>query len=138
SSDWPDQKACSKRSIARRVRVYMTVLSIAIAHTQTEQTNSPIITVLTIQCACQNNVNSERSDEVSGSTDCATSAGFMGTSFPLDPVPSVEPARRNFRNQRARATLPPARQVENQRSREIRMSRPPATYEIPAKLGQTW
>ena len=55
----------------------------AIAQTQTEQTSSPIITVLTIQWACQNSVNSERSEEVSGSTDCATSAGFMGTSFPL-------------------------------------------------------
>jgi len=34
--------------------------------------------------------------------------------------------------------MPPARQAEGQGSREIRMSRPPATYEIPAKLGQTW
>ena len=33
--------------------------------------------------ACQNSVNRERSEEVSGSTDCATSAGFIGTSFPL-------------------------------------------------------
>jgi hypothetical protein len=60
----------------------------------------------------------------------------MGTSFPLDSDPSVEPARRNFRDQRARAVMPPTRFVEDL-SREIRMSRP-ATYEIPAKLGQTW
>jgi hypothetical protein len=60
----------------------------------------------------------------------------MGTSFPLDPVPSVEPARRIDRDQRARAVMPPTRFVEDL-SREIRMSRP-ATYEIPAKLGQTW
>src|SRR6266851_908414 len=110
----------------------------AIAQTQTEHANRPTMTVLTIQWACQNSVNSERSEEVSGSTDCATSAGFMGTSFPLHPVPSVEPARRNFRNQRARATMPPTRQAENRMSREGRKSRPPVTYEIPAKLGQTW
>jgi len=61
----------------------------------------------------------------------------MGTSFPLDPVPSVEPARRNCRDQRARAVIPPTRTVEDL-FRENRMSRPPATYEIPAKLGQTW
>src|SRR5665647_2303471 len=65
----------------RRVRLNRTVLSIAIAQTQTEHTSSPTITVLTIQWACQKSVNSERSDEVSGSTDCATSAGFMGASF---------------------------------------------------------
>src|SRR6516162_9224014 len=69
--------------MARRVRVYSTLLSMAIAQTQIEQTKRPIITAFTIQCACQNSVKSERSDEVSGSTDCATSVGFMGTSFPL-------------------------------------------------------
>src|SRR5580765_8212716 len=110
----------------------------AIAQTQTEQTSNPTITVLTTQWAFQNSVNSERSEEVSGSTDCATSAGFIGTSFPLNPVPSVEPARRNIRKQHARATMPPTRQVANRMSREVRTSRPPATYEIPAKLGQTW
>src|SRR4029079_8237218 len=88
--------------MARRLRFKSTVLSIAIAQTQTEQTSNPIITVLTTQWAFQNSVNSERSDEVSGSTDCATSAGFIGTSFPLNAVPSVEPARRNIRNQHAR------------------------------------
>src|SRR5579862_356872 len=58
----------------------------AMAQTQTEQPSSPSMTVLTIQCACQNSVNSERSAEVSGSTDCATSVGFIGTSFPLSGV----------------------------------------------------
>src|SRR5262245_13497924 len=87
------------------------VLSIAIAQTQIEQIKRPTITVLTTQWAFQNSVNSERSEEVSGSTDCATSAGFIGTSFPLNPVPSVEPARRIIGIQRARAT-PPTRQAE--------------------------
>src|SRR5262245_13884543 len=36
---------------------------------------------MTTQWAIQNSVNSERSDEVRGSTDCATSAGFIGTSL---------------------------------------------------------
>ena len=42
-------------------------MSTAIAHTQTEQTRSPSITVLTSQWACQNRPNSERSEDVSGS-----------------------------------------------------------------------
>src|SRR6185312_16977072 len=66
----------------RRVRVYRTVLSMAMAQTQTEQTNSPIITTLTIQAACQNSVKRETSVD-SERPDCATSAGFIGTSFPL-------------------------------------------------------
>src|SRR4029453_3938270 len=37
SIDWPDQNACSKRSMARLVREYRNILSIAIAQTQTEQ-----------------------------------------------------------------------------------------------------
>src|SRR5215471_10062864 len=86
----------------------------AIAQTQIDDARSPTITVLTIQCAFQNSVNSERSEEVSGSTDCATSAGFMGTSFPLDPVRSVEPARRNFRKQQARAIMLLTRQAETE------------------------
>ena len=65
-------------------------MSIAIAQTQTEHTSSPTMTALTIQWACQNSVNSERSEEVSGSTDCATSAGFMGTSFALSEVKQAE------------------------------------------------
>src|ERR1700730_15698624 len=52
-------------------------LSIAIAHTQTEQDNSPSITHLTIQCACQNKATSETSADGSGKADCATSAGFI-------------------------------------------------------------
>ena len=34
--------------------------------------------------------------------------------------------------------MPPTRPAEGRMSREICMSRPPVTYEIPAKLGQTW
>src|SRR6187402_1530189 len=37
SMDSPDQKACSNRSMARRVREYRNILSIAIAQTHTEQ-----------------------------------------------------------------------------------------------------
>src|SRR5690242_11393044 len=56
----------------------------AIAHTQTEQTRSPTITPFTIQCACQNRLNSDMSEEaVSGRADCAMSAGFMSPSFRL-------------------------------------------------------
>src|SRR5690242_19770185 len=65
--------------MALRVRAKRIVLSTTIAHTQMDATSSPIITILTIQWACQNNVKSDRSEEVSGSADCATSAGFMFT-----------------------------------------------------------
>ena len=54
----------------------------AIAQTQTEQTISPIITVLTSQWACQNRWNSDRSEDVNGKADGTMSAGFMGASFP--------------------------------------------------------
>ena len=54
-------------------------LSTTIAQTQTDAISSPIITHLTSQCACQNNVISDRSEEVSGSTDCATSPGFIAS-----------------------------------------------------------
>src|SRR5262245_5763225 len=54
-------------------------LSITIAHTHTEANSRPSMTVLTSQCACQNRANSERSEEVSGSTDCATSPGFIAS-----------------------------------------------------------
>jgi hypothetical protein len=84
-------------------------LSIAIAQTQTEHIKRPTITVLTTQWAFQNSVNNDRSDEDSGSTDCAMSAGFIGTSFPLNPIPWVEPARRKLGSQHARATIPPTR-----------------------------
>src|SRR5262245_49990003 len=111
----------------------------AIAHTQTEQIKRPIITVLTTQWAFQNSVNSERSEEVIGSTDCATSAGFMGTSFPLNPVPSVEPARRkNIKSTGAR-DHPAHAPGRSRMSREIRRSRPPATTKSArnlAKLGR--
>src|SRR3974390_1100686 len=106
----------------RRERENSTVLSIAIAQTHTEQTKSPIITALTIQCACQNSVNSERSEEVSGSTDCATSAGFMGTSF-------------RIRSQWARPGPPFQRSAENRMFCES--SRPLSVMdEFPAELGQ--
>src|SRR6201995_4479652 len=52
-------------------------LSIAIAQTHTEQDNSPSITHLTIQCACQNRAINETSADGSGKADCATSAGFI-------------------------------------------------------------
>ena len=107
----------------------------AMAQTQTEQTSSPTMTALTIQWACQNSVNSERSDDVSGSTDCATSAGFFtGTSFPLAPG----------LNRRGTMLGPNAREgwVPLTRSAEIRKlreysSRHVRYNEIPAKLGQT-
>ena len=44
------------------------------------------MTVFTIQWACQNSVSKDRSDEVSGKADCATSAGFMGTSLSALPL----------------------------------------------------
>src|ERR1700731_2413259 len=63
------------------MRMCRRVFSIAIAHTQTEQTRSPTITDLTIQCACKNSVRSERSDELS--PICGRSAAFMGYPFRL-------------------------------------------------------
>src|ERR1700731_1116657 len=63
------------------MRMWRRVFSIAIAHTQTEQTKSPTMTVLTIQCACKNSVSRERSDELS--PICGRSAGFMGYPFRL-------------------------------------------------------
>src|SRR5262249_44241305 len=41
------------------------------------------MTVLTIQWACQNRPKIDKSDELSGSTCCATSAGFMAFPFGL-------------------------------------------------------
>src|SRR5579862_8744102 len=64
-------------------------LSIAIAQTQTEHDNSPSITHLTIQCACQNRAISETSADCSGKADCATSAGFISdvlSIFPNFPI----------------------------------------------------
>src|SRR5246127_332000 len=77
SIDCPDQNACSKRSMARLVREYRNILSIAIAQTQTEQDNSPSMTALTIQWACKNSAISETSADAIGKADCATSAGFI-------------------------------------------------------------
>src|SRR6478672_13654147 len=56
-------------------------LSTTIAQTQTDAMSSPIITHLTSQCACRNNVISDRSEEVSGSTDWATSPGFIASAL---------------------------------------------------------
>src|SRR6195952_4570572 len=77
SIDCPDQNACSKRSMARLVREYRNILSIAMAQTQTEQASSPSMTDLTIQWACRNSAISDTSLEASGRADCATSAGFI-------------------------------------------------------------
>src|ERR1700759_5346051 len=59
SIDSPDQKACSNRSIARRVREYRNTLSIAIAQTQTEHESKPTITTCTTKLACQARSNNE-------------------------------------------------------------------------------
>src|ERR1700687_4826121 len=117
------------------------------------------MTVLTIQWACQNSVNSERSEEVSGSTDCATSAGFMGTSSPLDPaletlardlsrkpVPTFRDhalvgqtgAAHHRRNKGARPAIPltPATEYECLSENPLRPAAA-GPNEIPAKLDQT-
>src|SRR4051794_4650958 len=64
--------------MARLVREYRKILSIAMAQTQIEQASSPSITTFTIKAACRNNAISETSLEASGRADWATSAGFMG------------------------------------------------------------
>src|ERR1700693_3352801 len=106
-----------------------------IAQTQTQQARRPTITALTIQCACQNSVNSERSDEVSGSTDCATSAGFMGTSFPLSGSVGQTGAADNDCSNWERPATPYTRATEIRGSGEI-PSRPATRrrYEIPRNL----
>src|SRR4051794_8330492 len=58
--------------MARRVREYKKILSIAIAHTQTEQASSPSMTAFTIQCACKNSAISDTSAATG-----ASSAGFI-------------------------------------------------------------
>jgi hypothetical protein len=55
--------------MARLVREYRNILSIAIAHTQTEQAISPIMTAFTIQWACQNSAISDTSVDASGRAD---------------------------------------------------------------------
>src|SRR5437870_1633057 len=62
--------------MALRMRANRKVLSIAIAQTQTEQIISPSITAFTSQCACQNRLNSDRSEELSPGT--GRSVGFIG------------------------------------------------------------
>src|SRR5215471_2326777 len=66
-------------------------LSIAIAHTHTEQANRPIITLLTIQWACQNRVKMDRSDG-------ATSGGIMIR--PFGSVTTANPAGADARTSR--------------------------------------
>src|SRR4030088_471967 len=63
--------------MARLVREYRNILSIAIAQTQTEQASSPSMTALTIQWACRNSAISDTSVDASGNADWATSAGFI-------------------------------------------------------------
>ena len=64
--------------MARLVREYRKILSIAIAQTQTEQASSPSMTAFTTQWACRNSAISDTSLDAIGSADCATSAGFIG------------------------------------------------------------
>ena len=52
-----------------------------------------VMTHLTSQCACQNSANSDRSEEVSGSAACATSAGFIA-SVPSEPIAGRDRADR--------------------------------------------
>src|ERR1041385_4036899 len=85
--DSPDQNACSKRSMALRVREYKKILSIAIAHTQTEHASSPSMTALTIQCACKNSAISDTSAATG-----ASSAGFIR--YVLSNWLFVRPSRR--------------------------------------------
>src|ERR1700742_1810937 len=66
-------------------------LSIAIAQTQTEHDNSPSITHLTIQCACQNSVINETSADGNGKAACATSAGFISGILSRE-YPNLPPA----------------------------------------------
>jgi hypothetical protein len=73
--------------MARLVREYRKILSIAIAHTHTEQANNPSMTALTTQWACMNSAISETSLEASGNADCATSAGFIGGILSTQGVP---------------------------------------------------
>ncbi len=132
SSDWPDQNVCSKRSMERLVRLNSTILSMAIAQTQTEHTSSPSITALTTQWACQNSVNSERSEDVSGSTDCATSAGFISTSFSL----SGQTGAAHVVDSSSAAGISLTRTTESL-AKISSVQSPVGPDEIPAKLGQT-
>src|ERR1700716_2358058 len=63
--------------MARLVREYRNIFSIALPQTQTEQPSSPSMTVFTIQWACRNSAISDTSVDASGNADWATSAGFI-------------------------------------------------------------
>src|SRR6185295_9252945 len=76
--------------MARLVRAYRNILSIAIAHTQTEQASSPSITALTTQWACTNSAISETSEEASGKADCATSPCAKAASPVADSTAAIE------------------------------------------------
>src|SRR6201994_3761420 len=69
SIDSPDQNACSKRSMARLLREYRIILSIAIAQTQTEQDSRPSMTIFTTQCAWRNSAISDTSADAIGKAD---------------------------------------------------------------------
>src|SRR5581483_6585020 len=132
-SDWPDQKACSKRSAARLAREKMISLSMAIAQTQIEHRSSPIITVLTTQWACKNSVNREIC-AVSGRADCTMSAGFRNGSFRLAPQNIARGAAgcssiRNRPDRWRRSALPP----HQPSCRESQNVHPPAGHEITRK-----
>src|SRR5437763_5513155 len=70
--------------MACRVLAKSTVLSMAMAHTQIEAISSPSMTALTMMWADQNNPKIDRSEDVSGNADCATSAGFMAQVLSAD------------------------------------------------------
>src|SRR5271169_5015013 len=104
-------------------------LSTAIAHTHTEHTSSPTITPLTIQWACKNSVSNERSEEVSGRADCATS--FM--------VHPFDQTRGNTRRRTTEQIAPdPTCPPSFQAVREIILPRPAQTSSSPnmSKLGR--
>src|SRR5664279_621444 len=87
--------------MARLVREYRNILSIAIAQTQTEQASSPSMTAFTIQWACRNSAISDTSVDVSGRADCATSAGFICSILSTQDL-SYEHARKTRRHAPAR------------------------------------
>src|SRR3954447_12439371 len=79
--------------MARLVREYRNILSIAIAQTQTEQASNPIMTDFTIQWACRNSAISDTSLDAIGKADCATSAGFISGILSRLPVPQPRVSR---------------------------------------------
>ena len=81
----------------------------AMAQTQTEQINSPIITPLTIQAACQNSVKRERSEAQREHRLCHVGRIYEARPFRF---PGTRPARRNVGTKTRRAT-PLERPAEN-------------------------